>query len=73
MHRLMRRWIPPPQIVHLYPSVQFAIMTQGRSPVRHKVRSRRSTVSVGGAHFHILQRNRIVVAEDPPAIQLRYR
>ena len=30
-------------------------------------------VSVGGAHFHISQPNRIVVAEDPPAIQPQYR
>jgi hypothetical protein len=29
-------------------------------------------VSVGGAHFHFTQRNRIVVAEDPPAIQLEF-
>ena len=29
-------------------------------------------VSVGGAHFHFTQRNRIVVADDPPAIQLEY-
>src|SRR5438309_7662157 len=29
-------------------------------------------VSVGGAHFHFSQRNRIVVAEDPPAVQLEY-
>ena len=29
-------------------------------------------ISVGGAHFHFSQRNRIVVAEDPPAIQLEY-
>ena len=29
-------------------------------------------VSVGGAHFHFTQRNRIVVAEDPPAVQLQY-
>jgi len=34
MHRLIRRWIPPAHIVHPYPSVQFAVMTQGRSPVR---------------------------------------
>ncbi len=34
MHRLMRRWIPPAKIVHPYPSVQFAVMTQGKSPVR---------------------------------------
>jgi hypothetical protein len=30
-------------------------------------------ISVGGAHFHFSQRNRIVVAEDPPAVQLQYR
>jgi hypothetical protein len=30
-------------------------------------------VSVGSAHFHLSLRNRIVVAEDPPAIQLEYR
>ena len=29
-------------------------------------------VTVGGAHFHFTQRNRIVVAEDPPAVQLQY-
>jgi hypothetical protein len=29
-------------------------------------------ISVSGAHFHFTQRNRIVVAEDPPAIQLQY-
>jgi hypothetical protein len=29
-------------------------------------------VSVGGAHFHLSQRNRIVVADDPPAIRLQY-
>jgi hypothetical protein len=29
-------------------------------------------ISVGPAHFHFTQRNRIVVAEDPPAIQLEY-
>jgi RNA-directed DNA polymerase len=34
MHRLTRRWIPPAHIVHPYPSVQFTVMTQGRSPVR---------------------------------------
>jgi RNA-directed DNA polymerase len=34
MHRLTRRWIPPAHIVHPYPSVQFAVTTQGRSPVR---------------------------------------
>jgi len=30
-------------------------------------------ISVGGAHFHFTQRNRIVVAEDTPAVQLEYR
>jgi hypothetical protein len=30
-------------------------------------------ISVGGAHFHFTQRNRIVVAEDAPAVQLEYR
>ncbi len=34
MRRLIRRWIPPARIVHPYPSVQVAVMTQGRSPVR---------------------------------------
>ena len=29
-------------------------------------------ISVGGAHFHFSQRNRVVVAEDDPAIQLEY-
>ena len=29
-------------------------------------------VSVDGAHFHFSQRNRIVVPDDPPAIQLQY-
>ncbi|MGI9147245.1 MAG: hypothetical protein ACR2IK_11935 [Chloroflexota bacterium] len=29
--------------------------------------------SVGGAHFHFTQRNRIVVADDQPAIELQYR
>jgi hypothetical protein len=29
-------------------------------------------ISVGGAHFHFSQRNRIVVADDAPAIQLEY-
>jgi hypothetical protein len=29
-------------------------------------------VSVGGAHFRFTQRNRIVVAEDAPAVQLEY-
>ena len=29
-------------------------------------------INVGGAHFHFTQRNRIVVAEDPPAVQLQY-
>src|SRR5579859_156909 len=30
------------------------------------------SVAVGGAHFHFTQRNRIVVADDPPAVQLEY-
>src|SRR6202158_889781 len=30
-------------------------------------------ISVGGAHFHFTQRNRIVVADDQPAIDLQYR
>src|SRR6202165_1205530 len=34
MQRLIRRWIPPARIVHPWPSVTFAVMTQGRSPVR---------------------------------------
>jgi hypothetical protein len=29
-------------------------------------------ISIGPAHFHFTQRNRIVVAEDDPAIQLEY-
>jgi hypothetical protein len=29
-------------------------------------------IGVDDAHFHFSQRNRIVVAEDPPAIQLEY-
>jgi hypothetical protein len=29
-------------------------------------------ISVSGAHFHFSQRNRIVVADDAPAIQLEY-
>lgn len=29
-------------------------------------------ISVGGAHFHFTQRNRIVVAEDQAAVQLEY-
>ena len=29
-------------------------------------------ISVGGGHFHFSQRNRIVVADDPPAVQLQY-
>jgi hypothetical protein len=29
-------------------------------------------ITVGGAHFHFTQRNRIVVAEDQAAIQLEY-
>jgi hypothetical protein len=29
-------------------------------------------ISVDDAHFHFSQRNRVVVAEDPPAVQLMY-
>jgi len=29
-------------------------------------------INVGEAHFHFSQRNRLVVAEDPPAINLEY-
>ena len=29
-------------------------------------------ISVGEAHFHFSQRNRLVVAEDPPAVDLEY-
>jgi hypothetical protein len=31
------------------------------------------SVNVDGAHFHLSNRNRIVVADDPAAIQLQYR
>jgi RNA-directed DNA polymerase len=34
MHRLIQRFIPPARVVHPSPSVMFAVMTQGRSPVR---------------------------------------
>jgi hypothetical protein len=34
MHRLIQRWIPSARIVHPYSSVMFAVMTQGKSPVR---------------------------------------
>jgi RNA-directed DNA polymerase len=34
MHRLIRRFIPPARVVHPSTSVMFAVMTQGRSPVR---------------------------------------
>jgi RNA-directed DNA polymerase len=34
MQRLIERWIPRARIVHPWPSVTFAVMTQGRSPVR---------------------------------------
>src|SRR5712692_2076697 len=30
-------------------------------------------ISVGGAHFHLSNRNRIVVADDPAAVQMQYR
>jgi urease beta subunit len=29
-------------------------------------------ISVGGAHFHFTQRNRIVVADDAAGVQLEY-
>ncbi|GAC1322583.1 MAG: hypothetical protein NVSMB2_19980 [Chloroflexota bacterium] len=31
------------------------------------------TITVADAHFHFSQRNRIVVADDPSAIELQYR
>jgi RNA-directed DNA polymerase len=34
MKRLSARYIPPAHIVHPWPSVTFAVMTQGRNPVR---------------------------------------
>jgi group II intron reverse transcriptase/maturase len=34
MQRLIERWIPRAKIVHPWPSVTFAVMTQGKSPVR---------------------------------------
>lgn len=34
MHRLIRRFIPPAHIAHPSSWVMFAVMTQGRSPVR---------------------------------------
>jgi hypothetical protein len=30
-------------------------------------------LSVGDAQFHFSQRNRVVVADNPPAVQLQYR
>ena len=30
-------------------------------------------VNVSGAHFHLSNRNRIVVADDPAAVQLQYK
>jgi hypothetical protein len=30
-------------------------------------------ITVGGANFHFTQRNRIVVADDPPAITLQFK
>ena len=30
-------------------------------------------ISVGAAHFHFTQRNRIIVADDPAAIELQYK
>jgi RNA-directed DNA polymerase len=34
MHRLVQRFIPPARVVHPSSSVLFAVMTQGKSPVR---------------------------------------
>jgi RNA-directed DNA polymerase len=34
MARLANRWLPPPQILHPWPEQRFAVITQGRSPVR---------------------------------------
>jgi hypothetical protein len=34
MHRLIQRWIPPARVVHPSSSVMFAVITQGKSPVR---------------------------------------
>jgi len=34
MKRLIARFIPPAKIVHPWPSVTFAVMTQGKNPVR---------------------------------------
>ena len=34
MDRLAARWVPPPRILHPWPSVRFNARTQARSPVR---------------------------------------
>ena len=34
MHRLSERWLPRARVVHPSTSMLFAVMTQGRSPVR---------------------------------------
>ena len=34
VYRLAARWLPLPRILHPYPEQRFAVMTQGRSPVR---------------------------------------
>jgi group II intron reverse transcriptase/maturase len=34
MHRLVRRWLPLPRIMHPWPHARLAVRTQGRSPVR---------------------------------------
>jgi group II intron reverse transcriptase/maturase len=34
MHRLIQRFIPPARVVHPSSSVMFAVMTQGKSPIR---------------------------------------
>jgi hypothetical protein len=50
------------------PDAAARVMTEGRT----RFDDGTWYVSVGGAHFHFTQRNRIVVAEDPPAVQLQY-
>jgi hypothetical protein len=50
------------------PDAAARVMTDGQASFDDGTWS----VKVGPAHFHFSQRNRIVVAEDPPAIQLQY-
>jgi hypothetical protein len=33
IHRYVRRWLPEPRILHLWPDERFAARTQGKSPV----------------------------------------